>query len=77
MRPWTFPHCAEGIDSGKKEEIDRNDNFDRSLFWAEYTTSNEKFIFGCLFKIPQGDFSKPRNPNVTSDLPKISEGTQF
>ena len=36
------------------------------------------FILGCLlFKIPQGDFSKPRNLNVTSDLPKISGGTQF
>ena len=33
-----------------------------------------KFV---VFKIPQGDFSKPRNLNVTSDLPKISGGTQF
>jgi len=30
-----------------------------------------------VFKIPQGDFSKPLNLNVTSDLPKISGGTQF
>lgn len=34
-------------------------------------------VVSSLFKIPQGDFSNPRNPNVTSDLPKISGGTQF
>ena len=27
----TVSYCAEGIDSGKKEEIDRNGSFDRSL----------------------------------------------
>ena len=26
-------------------------------------------VVALVFKIPQGDFSKPRNLNVTSDLP--------
>ena len=46
-----------------------------SLDWvvSDFSVVNAQRVF----KIPQGDFSKPRNLNVTSDLPKISGGTQF
>ena len=36
---------------------------------ANYTT--DTFWQWLLFKIAQGDFSEPRNLNVTSDLPQI------
>ena len=44
---------------------------------TQFLSNQNLSLLKKAFKIPQGDFSKPRNLNVTSDLPKISGGTQF
>ena len=86
-----FPLCgrngkkAEGIDCAKKEEIDRNDSFDRSLLFLPFLLLKQ-WHFNCISftlhigKLQCGASERDRKKAATSKFPRfavVSSASKF